>query len=73
MFSSKNIVRIMAAALVLITPLSVFAGGPGFGGNVADGGQCPIDGGLSLLVASGIGYGINKYRAKKAAKQNDAL
>ncbi len=27
--------------------------------------DCPIDGGLSLLVAAGVGYGVKKYRDKK--------
>lgn len=33
-----------------------------FGDNVTD---APIDGGLSLLVASGIAYGLSKKRRKK--------
>ena len=31
----------------------------------ADGGDAPIDGGLSLLVAAGVGYGAKKLKAKK--------
>jgi len=27
--------------------------------------DCPIDGGLSLLIAAGVGYGVKKYRDKK--------
>ncbi len=35
---------------------------PGFGDDVDD---VPIDGGLSLLVAAGVGYGIKKVKAHK--------
>ena len=27
--------------------------------------DCPIDGGLSLLLAAGVGYGVKKYREEK--------
>ena len=33
--------------------------------------DCPIDGGLVLLIAAGAGYGVKKYReAKKPNKQD---
>lgn len=32
--------------------------------------KAPLDGGLSILAAAGIGYGIKKYAAKKK-KEND--
>jgi hypothetical protein len=35
---------------------------PGFGDDVTD---VPIDGGLSLLVAAGVGYGAKQLRKKK--------
>ncbi len=35
---------------------------PGFGDDTDD---VPIDGGLSLLVASGVGYGIRKIKERK--------
>jgi hypothetical protein len=34
----------------------------------ATAGAVPIDGGLSLLVAAGVGYGAKKAAAKKKAK-----
>jgi hypothetical protein len=37
---------------------------PGFGGGSPD--PIPVDGGASLLVAAGIGYGAKRLRAKKA-------
>jgi len=33
-----------------------------FGQDPGCGPDCPIDGGLSLLLAAGAGYGIKKYR-----------
>jgi hypothetical protein len=44
------------------------AGGPGFNGGVDDGGNTcsvPLDGGLSLLIATGVGYGARKLAKKK--------
>ena len=35
---------------------------PGFGDDVDD---VPIDGGLSLLVAAGVGYGVKKIKASR--------
>lgn len=35
---------------------------PGFGDDVED---VPVDGGLSLLVAAGVGYGAKKLREKR--------
>jgi len=59
----------LAAAMIALLPGVASATGPGFGGNVNDGGVCvPLDGGLSMLAAAGIGYGIKKYTAAKLAK-----
>jgi len=30
--------------------------------------DCPIDGGLSLLLAAGVGYGVKRYRGAKIKK-----
>lgn len=35
---------------------------PGFGDDVDD---VPLDGGLSLLVAAGVGYGVKKVKEKR--------
>jgi hypothetical protein len=45
---------------ILLCPMIMLAAGPGFGGAVDDGGNActvPLDGGLSILIAGGIGYG----------------
>ena len=39
---------------------------PGDGGTVPD---VPFDGGISLLVAAGIGYGLKKANDKKKAEK----
>jgi len=38
---------------------------PGFGDDVDD---VPLDGGLSLLVAAGVGYGVKKIKGKRTKK-----
>jgi hypothetical protein len=64
----------IAAALVAVIPSIALAQGPGFGGGVDDGGVCvPLDGGLSMLAAAGVGYGIKKFVAAKNAKQDQAV
>jgi hypothetical protein len=40
---------------------------PGFGDDVND---VPVDGGLSLLIAAGVGYGAKKVKAKKQLIKN---
>ena len=39
----------------------------------ATAGAAPVDGGLSILVAAGIGYGSKKLAAKKNKKLNDTI
>lgn len=56
-----NILPLMLMVLMLSLPCLVFAQ-PGFGDDVND---VPVDGGLSLLVAAGVGYGAKKIREKK--------
>jgi hypothetical protein len=46
-------------AIFIILPFALRAQGPGFGGDTQD---TPIDGGVSLLVVAGAGYGLKKIR-----------
>lgn len=65
---NKLILKVSALAITMIAlmPFTVLADGPGFGGGVDDGGACvPLDGGLSMLIAAGVGYGVKKYRDTK--------
>lgn len=64
--------KISTAQLVTLVLLFVFFfmpaithAQPGFGDDVDD---VPVDGGLSLLVAAGVGYGVKKMRAARKAK-----
>ena len=62
---SGTIKKVMVIVLVLLTVPVVHAlAGSGPGGLGVDAGA-PIDGGLSLLVAAGVGYGVKKARAAR--------
>ena len=54
-------IQILALLAVLFLPTLLHAQ-PGFDDEVND---VPIDGGLSLLVAAGVGYGAKKLREKR--------
>ena len=47
--------------ILVITVIKVYAQPSSPGSDV----DAPIDGGLSLLIAGGVGYGIKKSREKK--------
>jgi hypothetical protein len=58
----KNIIKLVALFIIICLPtIGVFA--QAFEDEVLD---TPIDGGLSLLVAAGVGYGAKQLRKKKA-------
>jgi len=38
---------------------------------IIDPNDAPIDGGLSLLLAAGVGYGVKKYRDGQKLKNNE--
>ncbi len=74
------IFRVATSVLAMILPVIMFAqdGPPGFGNGVSDvgggggGAGVPIDGGLGLLIAAGVGYGVKKYvDSRKAAGQKE--
>jgi hypothetical protein len=64
-----NIKRnLLKATLTLLLTLTVSASlwaQPGFDDDVND---TPIDGGIALLVAAGIGYGLNKVNQARKSK-----
>ena len=70
--SNRNIwwKAILIAIAAIILPCLVMAQAttvidPGCGAD------CPIDGGLSVLLAAGVGYGVKKYReGRKKAINN---
>ena len=65
--------RILYSLLVMICclclPMITWAQGP------PDPQDVPIDGGLTLLLAAGVGYGVKKYRdsKKNQAKESQEL
>jgi hypothetical protein len=66
MKSIFNVKVLLSLGILLMVPVCMFAHGghnpPGGGGGGYD---VPLDGGLSLLAAAGIGYGVKKVTAKK--------
>ncbi len=72
MYNQKNetMKKVMFIMLVLLTvPVIHAPAGSGPSGLGGDAGA-PIDGGISFLVAAGVGYGVRKARnARKKAKQ----
>ena len=58
-------IQVLVMLAILFLP-SLLHAQPGFGDDVDD---VPIDGGLSLLVAAGVGYGAKKLREKRKKSQ----
>jgi hypothetical protein len=63
MKTSNNIVLKILGLFVLLFPTMVFAQPPEFTEDIVD---VPIDGGLSLLIAAGVGMGIKKLKKDKS-------
>ncbi len=67
---------ILAMTLALFSPMVLLADGgdpvsdPGTGGSNGDP-DAPIDGGLSLVLVAGAGYGIKKLKERKDTKLVD--
>jgi len=57
----KQSYRILAMVLVALCIFSLKAMAIDDDGGI--GGDVPVDGGLSLLVAAGVGYGVKKVKA----------
>ena len=57
----KTIISIIALFIIMLLPMLVSAQD----GVPADPENAPIDGGLSLLVAAGVGYGAKKLKEKR--------
>jgi len=69
---TETIQKVFFILVVLLTvPIIHAFAGPGAPGGGADAGA-PIDGGLSLLVAAGVGYGVKKVRAARKKTLQDS-
>ncbi len=62
--SRITICSFLLVLAVLVLP-AIASAQPGFGDDVDD---VPLDGGISLLVAAGIGYGARKMHQKRKGK-----
>lgn len=60
-FNKRYINQLLITTCCLALPLITLAQGP------PDPNDVPIDGGLSILLAAGVGYGIKKYRVARKA------
>ncbi len=59
-----NIYTVITSVLILIPFISMAQ--DGFGDFQGD---APVDGGLSLLIAGGVGYGVKKLKEKKKEQE----
>ena len=67
----KIVLPLIVILVALLTPVLVIAQDPGGLPAVND---VPLDGGLSILLAAGVGYGIKKVRdGRKEKNQTDKL
>ncbi len=79
LLKSNLLPRLLLIIIVMVLPLmgiSQDPPGPGDtgGGNPDDAGSVPIDGGLSLVIAAGVGYGAKKIREhNKKKREEEAL
>ncbi len=66
----KRLILILIIFIIMALPTLASAQ---IDGLPSDPENAPIDGGLSLLVAAGVGYGAKKLRAKKANLSNEKV
>ena len=76
LLKSNLLPRLLLIIIVMVLPLmgiSQDPPGPGDtgGGNPDDAGSVPIDGGLSLVIAAGVGYGAKKLREHNKKKREE--
>jgi len=61
--------KVIVLVLFSLIPMIVMAGDPCVPSDPDYNGPCPIDGGISLLLAAGVGYGVKRFRdARKKDK-----
>lgn len=63
----EQVIKILSFLIVFLSISGIMYAQPANPGGEVD---APIDGGLSLLIASGVGYGVKKLR-KKRDKQKE--
>ena len=60
--NTNQVIKIAYLIIVLLSITSILLAQPDPGG---DPDSAPIDGGLSLLIAGGVGYGVKRLREKR--------
>ena len=63
----KKIFNLQTLMIILVMLLPVLVHAQSDPGGDPD--TAPIDGGLSLLIAGGVGYGVKRVREKRASSQ----
>ena len=63
-----RILRLSFVVILCAAPLLVLAQAGGWGGSGTNIVDAPIDGGISILLAAGIGYGAKKLYNKRLKK-----
>lgn len=64
----NNLKSIILSTIVLVTiSVLAMAQGPGFDDDVED---TPIDGGVTMIAAAAIGYGVKKITGKRKSNEN---
>lgn len=61
----------LTLTITVLLPMYALALGPGFNTDVYDGCNVPLDGGLSLLAAAGVGYTVKKVVDHRKKKQRE--
>ena len=65
----KKIFNLQTLMIILVMLLPVLVHAQSDPGGDPD--TAPIDGGLSLLIAGGVGYGVKRVREKRASSQEN--
>ncbi len=65
-----QVIKIVYLCIVLISISGIIHAQPSDPGSDPD--NAPIDGGLSLLIAGGVGYGVKKIREKRKSQETRA-
>lgn len=73
---TMTIKKMLVIAAIAIGPIALHAQlpdpGGGYTGGDPDQTPVPFDGGLSLVIAAGVGFGVKKaYQARKQKKQEE--
>jgi len=63
----QNSKMLLLMVVLSVTAIAAYAGPDGFGSDP----DTPIDGGISLLIAAGVGIGVKKVREMRKRKNND--